>query len=53
MIEYDPEEVGKAQYIQIYIEDLTNNMNEPVESFYITETVKTDTRIYCCERSNG
>lgn len=40
VIEYDPLEVGKAQYIQIYIEDLTNNMNQPVESFYITETKK-------------
>ena len=38
VIEYAPEEVGNSQYIQIYIEDLNNNMNEPVESFYITET---------------
>ena len=40
MIEYDPIEVGKAQHIQIYVEDLTKNMNQPVESFYIVETVK-------------
>ena len=40
VIEYDPIEVGKAQHIQIYVEDLTKNMNQPVESFYIVETVK-------------
>ncbi len=40
VIEYDPTEVGKAQHIQIYVEDLTKNMNQPVESFYIVETVK-------------
>lgn len=40
VIEYDPKEVGKAQQIQIYIEDLTKNMNSPVESFYIVESVK-------------
>lgn len=39
-IEYDPDKEGKAQHIQIYIEDLTRNMNEPIESFYIVETVK-------------
>ena len=38
LIEYAPKEVGNSQYIQIYIEDLNHNMNEPVESFYITET---------------
>lgn len=40
VIEYDPKEVGKAQQIQIYVEDLTKNMNSPVESFYIVESVK-------------
>ncbi len=40
VIEYEPQEVGKAQHIQIYVEDLTRNMNEPVETFYIVETVK-------------
>ena len=40
VIEYEPQEVGKAQHIQIYVEDINKNMNEPVETFYIVETVK-------------
>lgn len=40
VIEYQPDEVGKSQYIQIYVEDLTRNMNQPVESLYIVETVR-------------
>lgn len=40
VIEYKPKEKGNAQYIQIFVEDLSNNMNQPVETFYITETIK-------------
>lgn len=40
VIEYKPKEKGNAQYIQIFVEDLSNNMNQPVETFYITETKK-------------
>lgn len=40
VIEYKPKEEGNAQYIQIFVEDLSNNMNQPVETFYITETKK-------------
>lgn len=39
-IEYEPDKEGKAQHIQIYIEDVTRNMDEPFDSFYIVETVK-------------
>ena len=39
-IEYKPVQPGKAQLIKIYIEDLTRNINEPVESVYIMETIK-------------
>lgn len=40
VIEYEPLEPGVAQYIQIYIEDLDHNINEPVEQFFMTETRK-------------
>ncbi len=53
MIEYAPEEVGNSQYIQIYIEDLNNNMNEPVESFYITETKRRTLEFTVAGRPNG
>lgn len=39
-IEYDPVEPGKAQKIQIFIEDIKNSMTEPKESFFIVEDAK-------------
>ncbi|MGW6379755.1 Stk1 family PASTA domain-containing Ser/Thr kinase [Peribacillus butanolivorans] len=39
-IEYDPVEPGKAQEVQIFIEDINNSMTEPQESFLIVETEK-------------
>ncbi|MDM5357966.1 Stk1 family PASTA domain-containing Ser/Thr kinase [Peribacillus sp. ACCC06369] len=39
-IEYDPVEPGKAQKIQIFIEDINNSMTEPKESFFIVEDSK-------------
>lgn len=39
-IEYKPVQAGKPQRVDIYIEDLTRNMNQPVETFYIVDTVK-------------
>ncbi|MFJ8266322.1 Stk1 family PASTA domain-containing Ser/Thr kinase [Peribacillus asahii] len=40
MIEYRPDVMGKAQYVQIYVEDLTRTMDEPFDSFYMTENKK-------------
>ncbi|MGE7185153.1 Stk1 family PASTA domain-containing Ser/Thr kinase [Peribacillus sp. NPDC006672] len=39
-IEYDPVEPGKAQKIQIFIEDINNSMTEPKETFFIVENAK-------------
>ncbi|MCK1992525.1 Stk1 family PASTA domain-containing Ser/Thr kinase [Peribacillus muralis] len=39
-IEYDPVEPGKAQKVQIFIEDINNSMTEPKESFFIVEDGK-------------
>jgi serine/threonine-protein kinase len=39
-IEYDPVEPGKAQKVQIFIEDINNSMTEPKESFFIVEDAK-------------
>ncbi len=39
-IEYDPVEPGKAQKIQIFIEDINNSMTEPKETFFIVEDAK-------------
>ncbi|RFU68810.1 Stk1 family PASTA domain-containing Ser/Thr kinase [Bacillus sp. V59.32b] len=40
VIEYDPEAAGKPQEIQIFIEDLTRDMTEPVETVLITESIR-------------
>ena len=53
VIEYEPLEPGVAQYIKIYIEDLNNNINQPVEQFYMTETKKRNARIKNSRRSNS
>ncbi|MGG4266326.1 Stk1 family PASTA domain-containing Ser/Thr kinase [Peribacillus simplex] len=39
-IEYAPVEPGKAQKIQIFIEDINNSMTEPKETFFIVENAK-------------
>jgi serine/threonine protein kinase len=40
-IPYEPEELGQLQQIQIYLDDSTHTMTEPVESFDIDkETIK-------------
>ncbi|MGE6378186.1 Stk1 family PASTA domain-containing Ser/Thr kinase [Peribacillus muralis] len=39
-IEYDPVAPGKAQKVQIFIEDINNSMTEPKESFFIVEDAK-------------
>jgi len=36
-IEYEPDVTGKAQYVQIYVEDLTRTMDQPIASFFMTE----------------
>ena len=40
-IPYEPEDLGKPQQVQIYLDDSTHTMTEPVESFDINkETIK-------------
>jgi len=39
-IEYKPDVIGMAQYVQIYVEDLTRTMDEPFDSFHMTSNEK-------------
>ena len=40
MIPYEPTEPGQPQQVQIFIEDMNHNGQEPIDSFPITDTIK-------------